>query len=214
MGWPEYAEKVMIRTAVFMAACVMAALGAEPKSDGEIEAHLETMRAPGKGYNNIEPAEGAYLRGLVRRLKAKRVLEIGTSTGYSGIWMAMGLRETGGKLITIENNASRRATALANFAATGLDGFIESRLGDAVQEVPKVDGPLDLVFQDAVQHDNLLYYMVVLPKMRRGGAIVAHNVKSHPENMVDFLRQIRSDPAVKTEIVSPGWQGFSVSYVK
>jgi caffeoyl-CoA O-methyltransferase len=197
-----------------ISACALAASGAEPKTDREIEAYLETMRVPAKAYNNIEPSEGAYLRELVRKLKAKRVLEIGTSTGYSGIWMAMGLRETGGRLITIEYNEGRRSSALSNFAAVGLDHLIDSRFGDAVQEAPKIDGPFDLVFLDAVQGDNLLYYSTVLPKMRRGGAIVAHNVKSHPQNMTPFLRRIQSDPAVRTEIVSPGWQGFSVSYVK
>ncbi len=192
----------------------LAACGAEPKSDREIEAYLATMRDPAKAFNNIEPSEGAYLRDLVRKLKARRALEIGTSTGYSGIWLAMGLRKTGGKLITIEYNERRRSSALANFAAVGLDHLIDSRFGDAVKEAPKIEGPLDLVFLDAVQGDNLLYYSMLLPKVRRGGAIVAHNVKSHPQNMGDFLRQIQSDPAVKTEVVSPGWQGFSVSYVK
>ncbi|MCC6859521.1 MAG: class I SAM-dependent methyltransferase [Bryobacterales bacterium] len=187
---------------------------AGPMSDREIEAYLETMEAPSRRYNNVERAEGAYLRDLVRRLRAKRVLEIGTSTGYSGIWMAMGLRQTGGRLITIEYNRERYASAAANFTAAGLTEFVDARHADAVQEVPGIEGPLDLVFLDAVPGDNLLYYGIVLPKMRRGGAIVAHNVRSHPADMVQFLKVIGSDPAVKTEIVTPGRQGFSVSWVK
>lgn len=184
------------------------------KADREIEAHLEAMRGPSKGYNNVEPAEGAYLRDLVRQLKAKRVLEIGTSTGYSGIWLAMGLRETGGRLITIEYNGARHAEAKANFRAAGVEGVIDARLADALQEVPKVEGPLDLVFLDARQSDNLLYYETVMPKMRSGGIVVAHNVKSHPQLMTEFLKRIQSDPRVASEIVAPGWQGFSVSRVK
>jgi predicted O-methyltransferase YrrM len=100
-------------------ACALAGF-AERKSDREIEAYLDGMQAPSKRYNNVEPAEGAYLRDLVRKLKAKRVLEIGTSTGYSGIWMALGLRETGGRLLSIEYNQARHSAAVANFAATGL----------------------------------------------------------------------------------------------
>ncbi len=195
-------------------ACALAASAAERRSDREIEKYLEAMRAPEKSYNNVEPAEGAYLRDLVRKLKARRVLEIGTSTGYSGIWMAMGLRETGGKLITLEYNPVRHSSAVANFTAVGLKDLIDARMADAVREILKIQGPLDLVFLDAVQSDNLLYYLELLPKVRRGGIIVAHNVKSHPQNMTDFLARIRSDPAVATEIVTPGWQGFSVSYVK
>lgn len=196
--------------------CLAAAAlpGSEPKTDAEIEAHLESMRAPGKRYQNIEPSEGAYLRQLVKQLKAKRVLEIGTSTGYSGVWIAWGLRETGGKLITIEINEQRHATAKENFKATGLAGLVDARLGDAREEVKKIEGPFDLVFIDALKSDYLSYYELVLPKIRRGGAIVAHNVKSHAQAMADFLERIQSDPAVKTEIVAPGWQGFSVSYVK
>ncbi len=200
-------------TAFVLCVCALASAGGG-KTDREIESYLETMRAPGRGYNNVEPAEGAYLRDLVRTLKARRVLEIGTSTGYSGIWIAMGLRETGGKLITIEYDRGRHSAAAANFAAVGLSGLIEARFGDALQEVPKVEGPLDMVFLDANQFQNLTYYRMVLPKVRRGGAIVAHNVKSHPWLMADFLEKIKSDPAVETEIVSPGWQGFSVSHVK
>jgi predicted O-methyltransferase YrrM len=203
----------MLSLVALLCACLPAS-AAEMKSDRAIEAYLETMRAPGKRHNNVEPPEGAFLRDLVRKLNAKRVLEIGTSTGYSGIWIAMWLRGTGGRLITIEYDPGRHASAVSNFAATGLKDIIDARLADAVQEVSRIDGPLDLVFLDAVQGDNLLYYGLVLPKMRRGGAIVAHNVKSHPHNMRGFLDRIQSDPAVKTEIVSPGWQGFSVSYVK
>jgi predicted O-methyltransferase YrrM len=142
------------------------------------------------------------------------VLEIGTSTGYSGIWMALGLRETGGRLISIEYNEKRHSGAIANFAATGLAEIIDARLANAIEEIPRIEGPFDLVFMDAVPGDNLLYYGLVIPKMRRGGAIVVHNVKSHTRDMADFLTRIHSDPAVTTEIVTPGWQGFSVSYVK
>jgi caffeoyl-CoA O-methyltransferase len=190
------------------------AASAQQQTDREIEARLQTMLGPGKGYNNLDASEGAFLRDLVVKLGAKRVLEVGTSTGYSGIWMAMGLRGTGGKLITIEYNQGRYDSARENFRAVGLSEIIDARLGDALEEVPKVPGPLDLVFLDARQTDNLKYFEIVSPKVRRGGIIVAHNVKSHPQLMAGFLARIQSDPSVKTEIVAPGWQGFSVTVVK
>ena len=77
-----------------------------------------------------------------------------------------------------------------------------------------MEGPLDFVFIDALKPDYLKYYEIVLPKMRPGGVIAAHNVVSHPKDMADFLTRIKTDPKVKSEIVTPGWQGISVTYVK
>jgi len=203
-------------TAIMMLGALgVAGLGSGgPKSDTEIETYLETMRAPGRFYANIDAAEGVWLRDLAKSLKARRALEIGTSTGYSGIWMALALRENGGKLITLEINRRRHGQAVENFRATGLDEHIEARLGNALEEVAKIEGPLDLVFIDANKPDYLKYYEMVLPKMRRGGAIVAHNVTNLSHQMSDFLERIKSDPKVRTEFTNPGTQGFSVSYVK
>jgi predicted O-methyltransferase YrrM len=206
----------MRSTAILLLAALgfTALVAAPPKTDQEIEAYLETLRAPGRFYANIDTAEGAWLRDLTKSLKVKRALEIGTSTGYSGIWIALGLRDSGGKLVTLEISARRHAQAQENFRATGLEGLIEARLGNALAEVPKVEGPFDLVFIDAAKPDYLKYYQMVLPKMRRGGAIVAHNVANLPHAMSDFLERIKTDPAVRTEFANPGTQGFSVSYVK
>ncbi len=183
-------------------------------SDEELDEYLRLMQKPARRYSNIEPAEGAYLRDLVRKEQAKLALEIGTSTGYSGIWIARGLRETGGKLITLEIDQGRHAAAVENFRATGFDDIVEANLGDALEETVKVQGRFDLVFIDALKSDYLNYYEMVLRKVRKGGVIVAHNVVSHPKEMADFLERIESDPAVRTAIVTPGWQGFSVSWVK
>lgn len=183
-------------------------------SDAEVESFLATLLEPGKRYANIEPAEGRYLRDLVLRVRARRALEIGTSTGYSGIWIALGLKRTGGRLITLEIDERRHRTARENFRAAGVADLVEARLGDARVEISRVDGPLDLVFIDAHKPDYLHYYEGVIGKTRQGGVIVAHNVLSHPEPMADFLARIKSDPRVRTEIASPGWQGFSVSWVR
>ena len=185
-----------------------------PRSEAEIQAHLRSMRAPGRGYANIQESEGRYLRELVRQHNVKRALEVGTSTGYSAIWIALGLRETGGKLVTIEIHEGRHQTARENLRAVGLDGIVELRLGDALQEIPKVEGPFDMVFLDAVKEDYLKYLELVLPKMSKGGLVVAHNVKSHANQMQDFLQRIQTDPAFDTEIVTPGSAGFSVSILK
>ena len=195
--------------------CAAAAMAAGALSEQAILAHLDRMMStPGQRYANIEKAEGAYMRDLVRKVNTKRAVEVGTSTGYSGIWIALALKETGGRLVTLEIDKGRHDVAVANFKAVGVDGLIDARLGDALAEIPKVEGPLEFAFIDAAKDQYLKYYELILPKMRKGGVIVAHNVKSHPEPMRDFLTRIGNDPKVRTEIVSPGYQGFSVSWVK
>ena len=176
--------------------------------------HLAKMRASERGMMNVAPQEGEYLSELVKKLKAKRVLEIGTSNGYSGIWLALGLRETGGKLLTLDIDAGRRSLAVKNFRATGLDDIVESRLVDALQALPTLQGPFELVFIDAWKADYKKYLDLTLPMVPSGGVIAAHNVLSHPQGMQDFLEAIRTNPQLKTEIVRVGPSGLSISYKK
>jgi predicted O-methyltransferase YrrM len=165
---------------------------------------------------NISPEEGEYLRTLAVKLGAKRVLEIGTSNGYSGIWLGLALRETGGKLVTLEIDRGRYTLAQNNFKATGMDALVDSRLADALVETAKLEGPFDLVFIDAWKPDYIKYLKMVLPLVRPGGAITAHNVTSHPRDMQDFLQEIHTNPQLKTEIANVGArpQGISVSFKK
>lgn len=176
--------------------------------------HLAKMRATEKGMMNVTPAEGQYLSELVKKLEAKRVLEIGTSNGYSGIWFALGLRETGGKLLTLDVDEGRRSLALRNFKATGVDDIVESRLGNALKILPTLQGPFDLVFIDAWKPDYKKYLDLTLPMVRPGGVIAAHNVDSHPQEMQDFLQAIKTDARLKTEFVKAGPSGLSISYKK
>ncbi len=180
----------------------------------QVLAHLASMRANETGMMNVAPAEGAHLAGLIKQLGAKRVLEIGTSNGYSGIWMASALRETGGKLITLDIDEGRYGLAQKNFKAVDLGGVIDSRLADALKEIPKLEGPFDLVFIDAWKPDYIKYLRMVMPKVRSGGVIAAHNVVSHPGEMADFLQEIKTNPSLRTEFVNVGPAGLSISYKK
>ena len=170
------------------------------------------MRRTERGMMNVAPAEGEYLAGLVKELNARQVLEIGTSNGYSGIWLAMALRKTGGKLITLEVDTERHALAQNNFQATGLADVIDSRLADALIEIQTLQGPFDLVFIDAWKPDYIRYLKAVLPKVRSGGVIAAHNVDSHPQIMQDFLSAVKTHPGLRTEFVHKGPSGLSISY--
>jgi predicted O-methyltransferase YrrM len=126
----------------------------------------------------------------------------------------MALRKTGGTLVTLELDKGRWSEAQANFQRTGLAAQIDSRLCDALIEIPKIDGPFDIVFIDAWKPDYLRYYELVLPKVRAGGVILAHNVRNSSREMRDFLDRIKTDPAVRTEFYAGSHQGLSVSWKK
>lgn len=186
------------------------ALQQEPVTE-QVLRHLRHMRETQTGMMNVAAAEGEYLADLVRRLEAKRVLEIGTSNGYSGIWLALGLRETGGRLLTLEIDEERHRLARENFAATGVEDLVDLRLADALEVIPRLEGPFDLVFLDAWKGDYLRYLEMILPKVRSGGVIVAHNVISHADELEAFVETVRHHPSLETEIVREGPAGLSVS---
>jgi predicted O-methyltransferase YrrM len=160
---------------------------------------------------NITAEEGAFLRDLVVKVKARQALELGTANGYSGMWIALGLRQTGGHLITMEIDQGRARLAQENFRAAGLTPLVTVRLGDALQEIPKVPGPLDFVFIDVWKQGYIPCLKLVLPKVRPGGVIVAHNVTNLHDELADFIHEVTTNPQLKTTIENPGPGGFSVS---
>jgi len=125
---------------------------------------------------NVPEADGRALYDLVLKNGYKRALEIGTSTGHSGIWIAWALSKTGGRLITIEIDDWRYREAKGNFEAAGLAPFIDARLADAHDLVPRLDGPFDFVFVDADKEWYTNYAKAVIPKLAIGGSLTAHNV--------------------------------------
>jgi caffeoyl-CoA O-methyltransferase len=125
---------------------------------------------------NVPESDGRALHDLIIERKYTRVLEIGTSTGRSGIWMAWALSRTAGRLTTIEIDEGRFKQAVRNFEDAGLAQFITARLGDAHKLVPSLLGPFDMVFIDADKDWYTNYARSVLPKLVLGGALAAHDV--------------------------------------
>lgn len=152
-------------------------------------------------YLNIDRDDGRLLRMHVESIGAKSVVELGTSTGYSALWMALGLKATGGRLTTYEIDAERAAAARANFKRAGLDDRIDVVLGDAHIEVKKQRGPIDIVFIDADKDGYILYLKALLPLVRAGGLIIADNM-IRPAPDPAFVRAITSDPALDTVFLS------------
>ncbi len=125
---------------------------------------------------NIPASDGQLLYDLIIKGNYKSALEIGTSTGHSGIWIAWALSKTGGKLITLEYDESRHKTALKNFKEAGLAEYIDARLGNAHTLVKELKGPFDFVFSDADKDWYKNYFIDVDPKLKIGGCYTTHNI--------------------------------------
>ena len=163
---------------------------------------------------NVTAADGEFLRDLIIRHKYTRALEIGTSTGHSGIWIAWAMSRTGGKLVTIEIDGARYEKALANFRTAGLEGFVDARLGDAHELVPLLEGPFDFVFVDADKDWYQNYFKMLLPKLVAGGCFAAHNVLNleFMHGVKEFLDYARSLPEIETTVERSSGSGISLSF--
>ncbi len=174
---------------------------------------LEELEATQKQFWNVARETGNFLNMLIKMNKVQNALEIGTSNGYSGIWLALALKETCGRLITIEFYEKRQSVAVENFKRCGLDGIITSKVGDAciILEYLKEDELFDFVFMDASKPQYLDYFKLIKPHLKKGGLICADNVTSHAAKVQPFLDAVNNDSDFQTEIL-PLPAGLSVSY--
>ncbi len=166
----------------------------------------------GRGMMNVPAEDGRLLRLLAETIGAKQIVEIGTSNGYSGLWQCLALKTTGGKLTTFEIDAERAALARQNFQKAGVDDIVTLIEGDAHEKVAQVQGPVDLCFIDADKEGYSDYLTKLLPKVRPGGLIVAHNITP---GMADprFLAAITTNPDLETVFYQQGG-GVSVTLKK
>lgn len=192
----------------------VAALAAQPVQldEAAVRNEVEKIRQP--GMMNVPRVDGEFLHDLVVARAYRRGLEIGTSNGYSAAWIALGLRKTGGRLITLEIDAHRANLAAENFKRLGLDPYVELLRGDALTLIPTIEGPFDLVFIDAWKEDYPKYFELVFPKVRSGGAILAHNALSHARELKVFLEMLQRHPQLDTHIERRSSAGISVSIKK
>lgn len=179
--------------------------------DRTVQAFLERHRGTWRDLN-VSENDGRVLHDLIVKRGYTRALEIGTSTGHSGVWIAWALAKTGGKLITVEIDPRRHQTAVANFKEAGLSGYIDARLGDAHQIVPELAGPFDFVFSDADKDWYKNYFAAVWPKVLPGGCFTAHNVSGRAQGgIAEFLAHVKSLPDGQTTIDTSGREGISIS---
>ena len=178
----------------------------------DVQRLLEQIKAADTEQLAVSEEDGRFLRVMIAASGAKRVLEIGGAYGYSAIWMGLGLRETGGRLTTIEFDPARATLAAAHVRTAGLADIVTVVPGDAFREIPKLDGTFDFVFVDAWKPDYKRFLDLVLPRLIPRGLFLAHNVVNKQNEMRDFLAAIKNEPRLLTTIVSPSGEGISVSY--
>jgi predicted O-methyltransferase YrrM len=123
----------------------------------------------------VDPEVGRFLYIAARSIQARRVLEVGTATGYSGLWLARALPE-GGKLVTIDVNPARQARAREAWAAAGVAERVETITGPALEVLPTLSGPFDLLFIDALKDEYQQYFDLALPLLRPGALVLVDNV--------------------------------------
>jgi predicted O-methyltransferase YrrM len=190
-------------------------LATAPLASGDLtpasEQLLKNIRAADKGQLAVSEEDGRFLRVLAASAGAKQALEIGAASGYSAIWIGLGLRETGGRLTSIEFDPQRAKIAAENVRKAGLADVVTVVPGDAFAAIPKLEGEFDFVFLDAWKRDYKRFHELVGPRLRAHGLFLAHNVVNKQAEMRDFLAAIRNDSRFLTTIVKPSDEGMSVS---
>jgi caffeoyl-CoA O-methyltransferase len=186
---------------------------AKPKNEAEkkILDVLDDMdRNQRRGMMNVPTWDGRMLRLLTEAVGAKHVVEIGTSNGYSGIWFCLALRNTGGKLTTHDIDAGRAALARKNFKRAGVENMVTLVQGDAHQEVTKLKGPIDVVFIDADKEGYPDYLKKLLPLVRPGGLILAHNLNMRGGGISEYIEAVTTNPDLETLLFQRSSLGVTV----
>jgi caffeoyl-CoA O-methyltransferase len=182
---------------------------AKTAAEKKILAVLDRMTKDHETYLSVPREDGEALWVLTEAIGAKRVAEIGTSTGFSGLWFCMALTATGGHLTTFEISHQRFTEAHQHFEEAGVAGLVTQIEGDAHKNVEKLKGPIDVVFIDADKDGYVDYLRKVLPLVRPGGLILAHNIDMAP----DYVRAVTTNPDLQTIFYMQG-AGLGVTLKK
>ena len=181
------------------------------RSDAErrILAAVDTIGRSGDRYASVPDTDGRMLRLLAEAINARNVVEIGTSTGVSALWLCLALHATGGNLTTFEIDPGRAATARKHFEKAGVAGVVHLIEGDAHQKLSALDGSIDLAFIDAEKDGYVDYLNQLIPRLNRGGLILAHNVPMVPE----YVAAVTNNPNLDTFFYTRGG-GLAVTLKK
>jgi caffeoyl-CoA O-methyltransferase len=173
-----------------------------------LETINEIVKA-GDLYANVPAADGRMLRILAEAVNAKSVVEVGTSTGISGLWFCLALEKTRGKLTTFELDKTRASLARKHFKQAGVEDRVTLVEGDAHQTIKDLRDPIDVVFLDAEKEGYVDYLNKLLPLVRPGGLILAHNTNMIP----DYMKVVTSSADLDTVVYTTGG-GMAVTLKK
>jgi predicted O-methyltransferase YrrM len=160
---------------------------------------------------NLEPDTAQFLNILIRSSRRKSILEIGTSNGYSTIWLAWAASITGGHIISIDRDPQKQAQADANLRYVGLRGHVDLKSGDATEIVANLPGPFDCIFFDADRYSAPAQLSLLIPKLTPDVLLLADNVLSHPNEIAAYLNALEYLPQFD-RVILPIGKGLSVAY--
>ncbi len=182
---------------------------AKTEAEKRILAVLDEMVKSHRTYLSVPVQDGKALRLLTEAVGAKGVVEIGTSTGYSGLWFCLALQSTGGHLTTFEIDRQRASMAREHFKEAGVEKMVTVVEGDAHEQVVKLKGPIDIAFIDADKGGYVDYLNKLLPLVRPGGLILAHNMDMVP----DYVKAVTTSADLETIFYTEG-AGLGVTLKK
>jgi predicted O-methyltransferase YrrM len=187
-----------------------------------IEALLDELTTTGRAHDerepvhrnrllNLEPETAHLVAILLRASRRRQVLEIGTSNGYSTIWLAQAVRPAGGRVTSVEREPGKQARADANLRRAGVRDLVELVLGEATSAADALPGPFDCVFFDADRVSAPDQLALLLPKLAPDALLLADNALSHPEEIADYLAAIERLPGFDRTVVPVG-KGLSIAH--
>lgn len=165
---------------------------------------IDTTRKTNNLYWNIFPETGIFLNTLVRARAATHILEVGTSIGYSTLYLADAAMATGGHIYTIESHAERFLLATETFTKAGVTSYITQIKGHAPEVFSTLTETIDLVFLDATKQEHVSYVEAIIPALSQNALIISDNILSHKKEMAPFLAYMHEQPAFQNVVIPLG----------
>lgn len=182
------------------------------KIEAEGAKHDCSVSEHARKWLNLEPLTAALVATLLRISRAQNVLEVGTSTGYSTIWIASVFEESKGRVTTLERDREKQTLAVENISLAGLDRYVDFKLGEATDLVRVLQGLFDCVFFDADRLSAPGQLELLLPKLCRPALLLADNALSHPDEIRSYLNFVNRLPGIDHVIVPVG-KGLSIAHL-
>ena len=180
--------------------------------EGEDASERERGLPPEERSRQVEPTTGRFLFSLVAPQTDCEVLELGGSRGYSTIWLTAGVRNLGGRVLSLEHDPAKVDAWRRNVEEAGLGEWAELLEGDAFEQLPSIDDVFDVIFLDAEKDDYEELFGLAREKLEPGGLVVADNVISHPDPLAQYSAARQADPTLLSVTV-PLDRGLELSVV-